>query len=32
LFFADQESAHRVARALVHGSLLCGGTKAVSPF
>jgi hypothetical protein len=24
--------ARRVARALMHAALLCGGTKAVSPF
>lgn len=29
---ADMETAHRLARALMHASLLCGGTKAVSPF
>ncbi|MGA2002767.1 MAG: hypothetical protein ABSG70_05265 [Terriglobales bacterium] len=32
LFLADQEAAHRVARALMHAALLCGGVKAVSPF
>jgi hypothetical protein len=32
LFFSDEETAHRVARALMHAALLCGGTKAVSPF
>ena len=30
--FRDQESAKRFARALMHAALLCGGTKAVSPF
>ena len=30
--FTDQEYAHRFARALMHAALLCGGTKAVSPF
>lgn len=29
---ADDEVARRVARALMHAALLCGGTKAVSPF
>jgi hypothetical protein len=28
----DDEIAKRVARALMHAALLCGGTKAVSPF
>jgi tetratricopeptide (TPR) repeat protein len=28
----DVEDAKRVARALMHAALLCGGTKAVSPF
>lgn len=28
----DIESAKRTARALMHAALLCGGTKAVSPF
>jgi len=32
LFLANQEAAHRVARALMHAALLCGGVKAVSPF
>ena len=32
LAFDQQESAHRYARALMHAALLCGGTKAVSPF
>jgi hypothetical protein len=32
LSIADQETAHRTARALLHAALLCGGTKAVSPF
>ena len=32
LFLADQEAAHRVARALMHAALLCGGVKAVRPF
>jgi hypothetical protein len=32
LFIADQEAAHRTARALMHAALLCGGKKAVSPF
>lgn len=30
--FTDQEIAHRVARAFMHAALLCGGTKAISPF
>jgi hypothetical protein len=30
--FVDEEMAHRVARAFMHAALLCGGTKAVSPF
>jgi hypothetical protein len=30
--FTDEESARRFARALMHAALLCGGTKAVSPF
>jgi len=30
--FADQESAKRYARALMNAALMCGGTKAVSPF
>jgi len=30
--FGDQETAKRFARAALHASLLCGGTKAVSPF
>ena len=29
---SDLEVAHRVARALMHEALVCGGTKAVSPF
>jgi hypothetical protein len=28
----DTDSAKRVARAVMHASLLCGGAKAVSPF
>jgi hypothetical protein len=32
LFLPDQEAAHRVAQALMHAALLCGGKKAVSPF
>ena len=32
LFFDDQEVAKRFARAAFHASVLCGGTKAVSPF
>jgi len=32
LFLEDQDAAHRVARALMHAALLCGGAKAVSPF
>lgn len=32
LWFPDQDYSKRVARALMHASLLCGGTKAVSPF
>jgi hypothetical protein len=28
----DADMAKRVARALMHAALLCGGTKAVSPF
>jgi hypothetical protein len=28
----DLELAHRISRALMHAALLCGGTKAVSPF
>jgi hypothetical protein len=32
LFVTDEEVSHRMARALVHAALLCGGTKAVSPF
>lgn len=32
LRFEDQEMAKRVARALMHAALLCGGNKAVSPF
>jgi hypothetical protein len=31
-FFDDQEVAKRYARALMHAALICGGTKAVSPF
>jgi hypothetical protein len=30
--FVDQEAAKRFARAVMHASLLCGGTKSVSPF
>jgi hypothetical protein len=30
--FGDQEVAKRFARGLMHAALLCGGTKAVSPF
>jgi hypothetical protein len=30
--FSDLDSAKRVARGLQHAALLCGGTKAVSPF
>ena len=29
---ADAETSKRVARAFLHAALLCGGTKAVSPF
>lgn len=32
LFFDSDDDARRYARALMHASLLCGGTKAVSPF
>jgi hypothetical protein len=32
LFFDSEEDARRYARALLHAVLLCGGTKAVSPF
>jgi hypothetical protein len=32
LSFTDQESSRRIAQALMHEALLCGGTKAVSPF
>lgn len=32
MWFADQEMAHRVARALMGMALLCGGKKAVSPY
>jgi hypothetical protein len=32
IFIDQQESAHRVASALMHAALLCGGVKAVSPF
>ncbi len=32
LSFQDMETARRVARALMHMTLLCGGAKAVSPF
>jgi hypothetical protein len=32
IVFDDNDSARRFARALLHASLLCGGTKAVSPF
>jgi hypothetical protein len=32
LHFGAEESARRYARALMHASILCGGTKAVSPF
>jgi hypothetical protein len=32
LFLADQDMARRFARAMMHAALLCGGTKAVSPF
>lgn len=31
-WFTDGEYSKRVARALMHAALLCGGTKAVSPF
>jgi hypothetical protein len=31
-YFDDQEVAKRFARAAFHASILCGGTKAVSPF
>lgn len=31
-YFDDQELAKRFARAVLHAALLCGGTKAVSPF
>jgi hypothetical protein len=30
--FGDLETSKRVARALMHAALLCGGTKGVSPF
>jgi hypothetical protein len=30
--FADRDIGKRVARALLHASVMCGGTKAVSPF
>jgi hypothetical protein len=32
IWASDQESAKRVARALMHAAILCGGAKAVSPF
>jgi hypothetical protein len=32
LSFEDQESSRRIAQALMHEALLCGGTKAISPF
>jgi hypothetical protein len=32
IVMADGETAKRVARAFLHASLVCGGTKAVSPF
>jgi hypothetical protein len=30
--FTDPEMSKRFARAVMHAALLCGGTKAVSPF
>jgi hypothetical protein len=30
--FNDQEAAKRFSRAMMHTALLCGGTKAISPF
>ena len=32
LWVSDDETAKRLARALLHASVLCGGSKAVSPF
>jgi hypothetical protein len=32
MWIDDEDIAKRIARALMHSALLCGGTKAVSPF